>query len=151
MSMMVEVDVQTISIAIASASVTLAAFYYIWQIRHQSKSRRTDTFWRILSSFNSPEYLDAIMKVYSLDFKDYDDFTRKYGDFLSGKCTVGVPISMVGNLFQGAGFLVRNKLMDYDTVNQFPVVATWDKMKIIVEGVRRQGYRIMERIRISLQ
>ena len=39
---MVEIDIQTVSIAIASASVTLAAFYYIWQIRHQSKIRQTD-------------------------------------------------------------------------------------------------------------
>jgi len=31
-------DIQTVSIAIASAGVFAAAIYYIWQIRHQSKA-----------------------------------------------------------------------------------------------------------------
>jgi len=44
---MVEVDIQTISIAVASASVTLAAIYYMWQIRHQTKIRQTDLVIRI--------------------------------------------------------------------------------------------------------
>ena len=34
------IDIQTISIAIASAGVFVAAIYYILQIRHQSKVRR---------------------------------------------------------------------------------------------------------------
>jgi hypothetical protein len=47
------VDIQTVSIAVASASVTVAAIYYVWQIRHQTKIRKTDAFWRVYQSFNS--------------------------------------------------------------------------------------------------
>jgi len=39
---MVEVDIQTISIAIASTGVFLAAIYYIFQIRHQTRIRQTE-------------------------------------------------------------------------------------------------------------
>jgi len=134
------VDITEISAVVAAAGVLVGVIYYIVDMRHQSRSRRTDSFWRILSTFNSKEYLEAIMTVFSLDFRDYDDFTSKYGDLLSGKCTVGVPISMVGNLFEGAGFLFHNGLMEYDTVNQFPVIFTWEKMKVIAEGARKAGF-----------
>jgi hypothetical protein len=44
------VDVQTISIAIASAGVFAAAIYYIFQIRHQDKMRHLDLFMRLYST-----------------------------------------------------------------------------------------------------
>jgi hypothetical protein len=37
------VDIQTVSIAIASAGVFLAAIYYILQIRHQTRIRQTSS------------------------------------------------------------------------------------------------------------
>ena len=48
--MVIVVDImllQTISIAIASAGVFLAAIYYIFQIRHQDKMRHLDLFMRL--------------------------------------------------------------------------------------------------------
>jgi hypothetical protein len=36
------VDIQTVSIAIASASIVVAVVYYILQIQHQKKVRQTD-------------------------------------------------------------------------------------------------------------
>jgi hypothetical protein len=91
-----------------------------------------------MSSFNSEEYLEALQKVFSLEFKDYDDFKRKYGKLFSGKCEVFVPISMVCDLFDAAGFLLHNGLMEYDTADQFPVTSTWNRVKPIVEGVRKE-------------
>jgi hypothetical protein len=46
------VDIKTVSIAVASASVILGAIYYIWQIRHQSRIRQTDLVIR-LSDFGT--------------------------------------------------------------------------------------------------
>ena len=45
------VDIQTISIAIASAGVFLAAIYYTIQIRHQTKMRHTDLVVRLYSAW----------------------------------------------------------------------------------------------------
>jgi hypothetical protein len=132
------VDIQTISIAIASAGVFAAAIYYILQLKHQSKSRRIDSYWRILSTFNTREYLEAIFEVWSLDFKDYSDFTSKYGTPLSRENSTWVSISMVCDLFEGAAYLCRNGLMDYNTVKQIPVRTTWEKVKTIAEGARKQ-------------
>jgi hypothetical protein len=43
------VDIQTVSIAIASASVVAGIVYYAFQVRHQTKIRRTDLLTRLYS------------------------------------------------------------------------------------------------------
>jgi hypothetical protein len=132
------VDTTGISAIVAAVGVLVGVVLTVLELRHLAKSRRTDSLWRILSSFNSKEYLEAYMKVLSLEFKDYDDFTRKYGDLRSGKCEVGVPFRMVCNLFETAGFLFHNGLIEYEIVSQFPVTVAWEKVKPIVEGFRKE-------------
>jgi hypothetical protein len=50
------VDIQTISIAIASAGVLLAAIYYVLQIKHQTRLRQTDMVMRLYTTFGSTEF-----------------------------------------------------------------------------------------------
>lgn len=50
------VDIQTVSIAIASAGVFAASIYYILQIRHQNRMRQTDLVMKLYSQFNSFEF-----------------------------------------------------------------------------------------------
>jgi hypothetical protein len=52
------VDIQTVSIAIASAGVFAAAIYYALQIRHQTKLRETDLLVRLYSTFTNKEVLE---------------------------------------------------------------------------------------------
>ena len=73
------VDIQTVSIAVASAGVFLAAIYYIFQIRHQSKMRQTDLVMRLYSTFGSKEFQDAWTRVESIEFKNYDEYVKKRG------------------------------------------------------------------------
>ena len=71
------IDIQTISIAIASASVVAGVIYYAFQIRHQTKIRKTDLVLRLYSTWESKEFSEATLKVWNLEFKDYDDFVKK--------------------------------------------------------------------------
>src|SRR5512136_44731 len=73
------VDIQTASIAIASAGVCVAAIYYIFQVRHQNKVRQTDLLMRLYSQVCNKETMDAILKVRNLKVNDYGGFTEKYG------------------------------------------------------------------------
>ena len=82
------VDIQTISIAVASAGVFLAAVYYVWQIRHQTRLRQTDLAWRMEQTMYADDYREAILKVLNLDFEDYEDFVKKYGPYLSDSPTM---------------------------------------------------------------
>jgi len=132
------VDIQTVSIVIASVGVFVAAVYYVLQIRHQTRMRQTDVFWRIYSSFNSKEFIEAWTKIFNLEFEDYNDFVKKYSLPFSGK-PVSVAMNMVGNLFEGAGFLLYRRLIDFELACEvLPVSMTWEKIKAIVEGSRQQ-------------
>jgi len=132
------VDIPTISIVVATASVVAGVIYYSFQLRHQTRMRQTDVFWRIYSSFNSKEFLEAWMKMFNLEFGDYNDFVKKYGLPFSGK-PVSIAVGMVGNLFEGAGFLLHKRLLDFELAYEvLPISMTWEKMKSIVEGIRQQ-------------
>jgi hypothetical protein len=132
------VDIQTISIAVASASVTLAAIYYIWQIRHQNKIRQTDLVIRLSDFGTRKEFLEACTDVFETEFKDYDDFVSKYGEFFSKK---PIPMSffIVANFMERVGVLLKNKLLDVSLVSQLMTVTDfWEKMKPVIEGIRKE-------------
>ena len=129
---------QTVSIAIASAGVFLAAIYYILQIRHQTRMRQTDILWRIYSSFNTRETREAGIKLQSLEFRDYNDYVKKYGQFFSEN-PVGMALGTVGNLYEGIGILLHRQLIDLELASEFlPVSMTWEKIKSVIEGARQQ-------------
>jgi hypothetical protein len=137
---MVEVDVQTFSIAIASASVTLAAIYYIWQIRHQTKIRQTDLVIRLSDFGTRKDFLEACTDIFEAEFKDYDDFIKKYGAPFSKK---PIPMSyfIVGNFMERVGVLLKNKLLDVTLVSQLMTVTDfWEKMKPLIEGIRKEEH-----------
>jgi hypothetical protein len=73
------VDIQTVSIAVASAGVLVAATYYALQIRQQTKLRKTDLVMRMYSHFGSKEFQDSWQRFMNAEFKDYDDFVKNYG------------------------------------------------------------------------
>jgi len=57
------VDIQTISIAIASASVVAGIIYYSLQIRQQTKTRQTDLVIRLYTAFGGKEMRGAWEKI----------------------------------------------------------------------------------------
>lgn len=132
------VDIQTVSIMVASASVALAAIYYILQIRHQTRIRQTDLAMRLYTSWVSKEMTEPWLKVWNLEFSDYDDFKRKYGTFLSDNSENAAIVSVL-NSFSAMGFLLHKKLVDYEIVSQLPISMTWNKVKPILEGVRKES------------
>jgi len=135
------VDVQTVSIAVASASVVAGVIYYSLQVRHQNlqiqqqtKMRQTDLVMRLYSTFDSMEFLEAWRKVYFTEFKDYDDFLKK----LEGKREVAMKVF---RFYEQVGVLLRRKLIDIDLVDDLfgnNAIITWEKTKgSILEELRR--------------
>jgi len=132
------VDIQTISIAIASAGVFAAAIYYILQLRHQSRMRQTDLVVRLYSAFSGKELQEAYFEtVYGFEFADYDDFMKKYR--MPAKPIL--PLWQICKFFDGVGVLLRRKLVDIGLVDElFHAEATivWEKVKPLVEGRRKE-------------
>jgi len=75
------VDIQTISIAVASASVIAGVIYYSLQIRNQTRARQTDLIIRLYSLFISREWVNAWEKVSNstLDMTDWATYHKKHG------------------------------------------------------------------------
>jgi len=119
------VDIQTVSIAIASAGVFAAAVYYIFQIRHQTRMRQTDLVMKLYSQFNSFEFQKVWYEILKREAKDYYDYEKKYGL---------AEFTAIDIFFEGIGILLRRKLIDIELVDDMfttPIKWTWEKMKDI--------------------
>jgi len=132
------VDIQTLqaaSIFVASAGMFIAAVYYVLQIRHQTKIRQTDLVMKLYSTYDSMEFIEAWRKIYFTEFKDYDDFLKKFG----GKREIAI---FVFRFFEEVGVLLRKKLIDIALVDELfgnNVKMTWEKTKdTILEDARRR-------------
>jgi hypothetical protein len=139
---------QTVSIAIASASVVAGIVYYAFQLRHQArtrqdmvKARHADTLMKLYSTYGSKEFQEELWKAWLLEFKDYNEYLKKYGS----TALVTPPnraIWTVGWFFNGIGLLLHSRLVDIDQVDDlfgYAIVAFWERVKpVILEGYRPQ-------------
>jgi len=72
-------DIQTVSIVIAATSVVAGVVYYAFQLRHSIKARQMDLLMRLYLTWGSEDMKKALQDVFATEFKDYDDFMKKYG------------------------------------------------------------------------
>jgi hypothetical protein len=150
------VDIQTISIAIASAGVFLATIYYVLQIRHQTKARQdivkarhADLLMRLYSTYGSKEFQEELWKVMELDFRDYNGYLKKYGS-TALVTPVNRAIWTVSWFFNGMGLLLHSRLLDIDQVDDlfgYGVIWMWE----IVKPVILEGYRSQPKMQKSMQ
>jgi len=136
------VDVPTVSIVIASAGVLVAATYYVLQIRHQTRIRKTDLFVRLWSTGTSNEFMDAFWKVNNLQVKDYSDYLEQYGPLSNLENPVNRAFFMVGYYYDLAGTLLFRKLIDlvtvYDVWGTSNPIRLFENIKPVVYGIRRE-------------
>jgi hypothetical protein len=133
------VDIQTVSIAIASAGVLAGVIYYVLEIRHQSRLRQTETVIRLSPFFNmnAREMQEAITQVCSIEYENYDDYLERY----SGK-PENTMLKILGNYFEGIGILVSKKLVDADIVYNFwgdIIQSSWEKIKPLIADMRKDS------------
>jgi hypothetical protein len=136
------VDVQTISIVIASAGVLAAATYYVLQIRHQTRIRKTDLFVRLWSTSTSNEFMDAFWKINNLQVKDYSNYVKQHGPLSNLENPVNRAFFLVGYYYDLAGTLLFRKLIDlvtvYDVWGSSNPIRLFENIKPIVYGIRRE-------------
>jgi len=136
------VDITEISAVVVAVGVLVGVVYYVLEIRHQSKVRETDLAIRMnpWMNVNGSELSDAIAKLWSTEYKDYDDFVKRYGPFPSGKPEQKAMI-LVMNYFEGIGMLLKRNLMDTDFAWDLfgsSYFLAWEKVRPLVEGARKQ-------------
>ncbi len=125
------VDIQTVSIVIASAGVFVAAAYYILQIRHQSKMRQTDLVARLYSIYASEGFQKEWFTLMEEETNDYNTYRKKYA----------VEIPPTALFFNEIGVLLSKKLIDIDLVNRLfggIIMRYWERVRPILESGRRE-------------
>jgi hypothetical protein len=147
------VDITEVSAIVAAAGVLIGVIYYILDMRHQRQVRQTDLVMRLYSTLSSKEFQEAWYKVWNLDFRDYNDFVRKYGS-ITAETPTNISFSVVFNFFDEIGVLLHKRLTDldqiYDLFSEW-VTITWEKMRPAVEGFKQQHEKEMPRLKKSFQ
>jgi hypothetical protein len=121
------VDIQTISIAVASASVTVAAIYYAFQIRNQNRMRQTDLTVRLYQQLTSKPFMNYWRQAITREGKDYNEYVKKQG---------AVELLQISTYFEGVGILLHRKLLDIDMARELfgePMKSIWEKNEPILK------------------
>jgi hypothetical protein len=144
------VDIQTVSIAIATTSVVIGVVYYVLQLRHQDRVRHLDLFMRLYSTWGSEDFNKAHRRFLALKVEDYDGFVKKYGPVASEEAEpsqIWTDIDRIGWFFNMMGFLVKEKIVNIKLVDEllgYWVIRAWETVcKPIIYGARKQ-YNIPE-------
>ena len=132
------VDIQTISIVIASASVVAGVVGTVLQLRNLVKTRQANILLQLHSTWGSKEYRDSFSKVMDLEYEDYKDFVRKYGPWRRD-APLMMAIWNISDFFEVLGVLVHRKLADVGLIaDMFPLTMAWEKLKVIQRERRKE-------------
>ena len=133
------VDIVEISAVVTAAGVLVGVVYYILDIRNQSKVRQTELILQLYSFYNSETCQKALARVLALDYRDYEDFVKKYGAIPSPSPNeVQISLQMVGTFFEGVGVLLSQGLLDVSLVQKlFNVKGYWKKIEPVVIELRK--------------
>ena len=126
------VDIQTVSIVVASASVVAGIIYYGLQLRSQTKARQTDMIIRLYSLVAGREFLEAWDKVRDRKIQSYNDYKEKYGSFTE----IGQMNTVLGEL----GMLLQRKLIDVDLIHDLTggwVIVAYEKLRPLNEEIKK--------------
>jgi hypothetical protein len=87
------------------------------------------------------DFVQARSRVFALDYKDYDDFVKKYGSFIETETPTLMAIATINNYFEAIGYLLKRNLVEigyvWDCYGAL-AISLWEKIKPIVKGVREQ-------------
>ena len=136
------VDVTEISAIVAAVGVIIGVAFSVIELRHLRKQRDTDLLVRIMPWLNmsSSELQAELMKIWNLEFTDYEDFVKRYGKPYSEGPEQRAFVAVV-NYLDGLGVLARKGLMDADLIYECwtgDVAHIWEKILPVVEGIRKE-------------
>jgi hypothetical protein len=107
------VELETISIIIASVTLTIAAIYYVMTLRSTYKNRQAMLFSSLQNRMDSLEF----RRIYRTMVYDWKDKTgAEVGDMMTKNPTLLDEASSMVSFFNHMGWLVRSGLLDLDAV-----------------------------------
>jgi hypothetical protein len=130
---------QSLSYMAGAVGVCVAAFYYAMTLRDNSKKRQIDLVLNLQNYLNSEEMWKKFREIMYMEYKDYDEFEKKYGSDTN-------PENFVQRMnlwcaYNTLGYLMRKGMLDPDTVwalqSDGPLY-TWEKCRDLIYEAKRR-------------
>lgn len=138
--MVEQVTLQTIGILLTGVSLTVAATYYTLTLRNSQKARKTATLLQLYQSRQNPESVSRFWRIMGLTWDNYDDYLHKWGPYENPEGTEELTlITSSWNFFDGLGKMLREGLVDIDTVYDMfahRTLMVWFKFETVIQRIR---------------
>ncbi len=126
---------------ITSASVTVAALYYVQTLREHKKDRRITLTNSLMQSFLTPEGCRRFAELLNMRWSDLRDYYMKYDsnvnpENFANRYSYWSTMDLIGHLY-------KEKLVDLETLYSVSgpfVIWTWVKFHSIIGDYRRIAY-----------
>ena len=136
------VDLQLVGILVTATSVTIAAIYYIINLRETIRNRKVALTSNLLQSMFSEEGLKRHISLLNMDWSDFDDFVKKYDSSVNEENYVKRTVFVTTVNY--VGYLVKEGLLDIGSVYEIcgeAIMDNWLKFKpIYYKYVEIGGY-----------
>jgi|GEM_PF-5007823 len=124
-------ELTTISTIVATMSIVIGVIFTLFELRHFHRTRKTEIIMKIYDRFSSREMVEAINKVGSISYENFDEYRKKYGF---------TEVAEIAVLFEGLGVLLEQKLIDIDLVDDLfgPTLdLLWERMQPVIVAMRK--------------
>ncbi|MGD0805386.1 MAG: hypothetical protein ABSA11_15110 [Candidatus Bathyarchaeia archaeon] len=135
------VDAQTVGVLVTAASVTVAAFYYIYNLRVSNRMSRITFTNSILQSRIIKEEMKVYVELLNDSWDSYQDYLKKYGE---GNSEGWARSRAWFYFYDTLGYLLMDKVVDNRTLytgggGGIAVIRLWTKFSPIFREMRATG------------
>ncbi len=132
------VDLQTISIGLATLSFILAITYYTFNIRHARQTRQAQLFMQLTSQIFTKDAMSDNIDLLDMKWDDLKDFYRKYDSSVNKDNFV--KRFLVWYRYDQIGFLLYKGLIDrdftYALMGGMNASWVWNKFEPVIKHQR---------------
>jgi len=131
---------QSVSYIAGAIGVCVAAIYYVIMVRINQRTMRITLTNNLIQRLLTDEFTAKVTELMYMEWKDYDDFERKYGS--DNNPENFNKRSVVWNTYDALGILLLKGLADRDVLYNCQEVFTsayvWSKYRLVFEENRRR-------------
>ena len=137
---MVNVSYQMVLSTLQTVALIVGISYYILTLRNQNRARQVQTFLSLYSTISTYEHGQNVNELMDMEWKDYDDFERKYGSEVNPRNRA--LRYTYWYLFDGIGFILKKRWVDRDVMfallNTASVQWLWKKHEPLIKEIRKR-------------
>jgi len=129
-------EIQAAYYMVAATGVLVAAIYYVINLRYNMKAREMEVCQLFVKEWTSEQGMQRYAKMMTLEWKDYDDFMKKYG--YSNPEMFGLWVSQLF-MIETMGILMKSGVVNPEKLyylGGYGGIRMWEKYRGIVQGRR---------------